>query len=189
MSERIRWQALHYDGRDRNPRLWSCWYWHYQLCSHIRYVNLSYWWLYVLYACRFCLNMDWKCLLKMYALCPHSYKRQCASIQVSFTVEMSCMLHHPFTVVVVGPSGCGKTKWVLRLVDSAREIMTPPPDRIWCCHGEYQRIFNDYHDVNFHEGLPDLTHEVFDGRCPTLLIIDDLMSETCLLYTSDAADE
>jgi len=23
-----------------------------------------------------------------------------------------------------------------------------------------------------------LTHEVFDGRCPTLLIIDDLMSET-----------
>ena len=94
------------------------------------------------------------------------------------------MLHHPFTVVVVGPSGCGKTKWVLRLVDSAKEIMTPPPDRIWCCYGEYQPIFNDYHDVNFHEGLPDLTHEVFDGRCTTLLIIDDLMSETNQLFAN-----
>jgi len=91
---------------------------------------------------------------------------------------MSCTLHHPFTAVVVGPTGCGKTKWVLRLVNNARDVIEPPPESIWYCDGEYQPIFSEYRHVNFQEGLSDMSHEVFYGRCPTLLIIDDLMSET-----------
>jgi len=87
---------------------------------------------------------------------------------------MSCTLHHPFIAVVVGPMGCGKTKWVLRLVDNARDVTEPPPERIWYCDGEYQPIFSEYQHVNFQEGLPDMSH----GCCPTLLIIDDLISET-----------
>jgi len=91
--------------------------------------------------------------------------------RVSFVVEMSCTLPHPFTAVVAGPTGCGKTKWVLHLVDNAREMIRPPPDRIWYCYGEYRH-------VNFYDGLPDMNHEAFDGRYPTLLVVDDLMSET-----------
>ena len=44
------------------------------------------------------------------------------------------------------------------------------------CYGEYQAVFNDYPDVIFHEGLPDISQ--FDGRDRILLILDDLMSET-----------
>ena len=91
---------------------------------------------------------------------------------------MSCTLHYPFTAVVAGLTLCGNTKWVLHLVDNAREMIQPPPDRIWYCYGEYQQLFSEYRHVNFHEGLPDMNHEVFDGRYPTLFVVDDLMSQT-----------
>ena len=32
--------------------------------------------------------------------------------------------------------------------------------------------------MQFHEGLPELSSEAFDSREPTLMIVDDLMSET-----------
>ena len=91
---------------------------------------------------------------------------------------MSCKLQHPFTAVVAGPTGCGKSAWVLRLIDNAREMIEPPPSRIHYCYGEYQPIFNKYPQVQFHEGLPELSSEAFDSREPTLMIVDDLMSET-----------
>jgi len=93
---------------------------------------------------------------------------------------MSCKLHHPFTAVVAGSTGCGKSAWVLRLIDNARKMIDPPPSRIHCCYGEYQPIFNKYPQVQFHEGLPlpELSSEAFDSREPTLMIVDDLMSET-----------
>jgi len=91
---------------------------------------------------------------------------------------MSCKLHHPFTAVVAGPTGCGKSAWVLRLIDNAREMIYPPPSRIHYCYGKYQPIFNKYPQMQFHEGLPELSNEAFDSREPTLMIVDDLMSET-----------
>ena len=54
-------------------------------------------------------------------------------------------------------------------------MIQPPPENIVYCYGEYQPIFNEYPYVTFNEGLPDVSQ--FDGK-PTLLIIDDLMSET-----------
>ena len=91
---------------------------------------------------------------------------------------MSCKLHHPFTGIVAGPTGSGKSKWVLRLIDHANEIIEPPPTRIWYCYGEFQLAFNSYPWVHFHEGLPELSDRVFDGVESTLIILDDLMSET-----------
>ena len=96
----------------------------------------------------------------------------------SFASKMSCKLQHPFTAVVAGPTGCGKSAWVLRLVDNAGEMIEPPPTRICYCYGEFQAIFNNYPQVTFHEGLPELGDEVFDGQQPTLMIVDDLMAET-----------
>ena len=89
-----------------------------------------------------------------------------------------CKLRHPFTAVVAGPTSCGKTAWVLKLVRNASNMIDPPPSRIHYCYGEYQSIFDDYSSVIFREGLPEMSDDVFDGRQPTLLIIDDLMSET-----------
>jgi len=80
--------------------------------------------------------------------------------------------------VVAGPMGSGKSKWVLQLIDHAEEIIEPPPTRIWYCYGEFQLTFNSYPRVHFHEGLPELSDWVFDGLESTLIILDDLMSET-----------
>ena len=51
----------------------------------------------------------------------------------------------------------------------------PPSARIYYCYGEFQPMFNNYPRVNFHEGLAELSHEVFHERESTLMIVDDLM--------------
>lgn len=88
-------------------------------------------------------------------------------------------LIHPFTAMVVGPTQCGKTRFVLKMLQCAESFIQPPPERIVWCYGCYQESFRDMqgrHEIEFHEGLPD--DSVLDGRRRTLLIIDDLMSET-----------
>lgn len=102
----------------------------------------------------------------------------CTQPNPSFSVEMSCKLQRLFTSVVAGPTGCGKSVWVLTLIDNVQQMIEPAPTRILYCYGEYQPVFNNYSSVNFHEGLPELGDEAFDGREPTLMIDDDLMSET-----------
>jgi len=42
--------------------------------------------------------------------------------------------------------------------------------RIWYCYGKFQPTFNNYRQIHFHEGLPDLSDTVFDGSESTLLI-------------------
>ena len=85
------------------------------------------------------------------------------SPQCSIVTQMSCKLHHPFTAVVAGPTGSSKSEWVLRLINQAKEIIEPPPSRIWYCYGEFQPTFNNYLQIHFHEGLPDLSDTVFDS--------------------------
>jgi len=97
----------------------------------------------------------------------------------SFTFDISlCKLRDPFTAVVAGPTLCGKTAWFLKLVRNASHMIYPSPLRIYYCYKEYQSIFDDYYSVIFCEGLPEMTDDVFDGKQPTLSIIDDLMSKT-----------
>ena len=64
----------------------------------------------------------------------------------------------------------------MRLISNARECIAPPPERIVYCYSVYQPLFDQYPNVEFVEGLPDLN--MFDGVKRTLLIIDDLMQET-----------
>jgi hypothetical protein len=85
-------------------------------------------------------------------------------------------LKHPFTATVAGPTGCGKTLFTFRLIENAAEMIDPPLRTIWYCYGEYQPLFAKYPQVIFNEGLPDIS--TFDGKEPTLLVIDDLMQET-----------
>ena len=55
-------------------------------------------------------------------------------------------------------------------------MITPVPEKIIWCFGVYQGEFDNYPDIDFREGLPD--PNTFDGTTKTLLVIDDLMSET-----------
>jgi hypothetical protein len=81
---------------------------------------------------------------------------------------------HPFTSVVSGPTGCGKTIFVFKIIENMKDMITPTPSLVVYCYGEYQPMFDNYPQIEFHEGLPDTS--MFDGT-PTLLILDDLMSE------------
>ena len=89
---------------------------------------------------------------------------------------MDSRLAHPFTCIVSGPTGSGKSVFTLKLIEHAQEIISPPPERILFCYGEYQKIFDNYPGVEFHDGLPELTS--FDGKKRTLLVMDDLMTST-----------
>ena len=83
---------------------------------------------------------------------------------------------HPFTAIIAGPSSSGKSMFCMRLIRNARECIAPPSERIVYCYSVYQSMFDQYPNVEFIEGLPDLN--MFDGVKRTLLIIDDLMQET-----------
>src|SRR5215510_45853 len=86
---------------------------------------------------------------------------------------MALKWQHPFCAIIAGPTGSGKTHFVLKFIENASIVMTPPPLRIVYCYGAYQDIFKSMPGVEFYEGLPD--HTTLSPR--TLLIIDDLMTE------------
>jgi hypothetical protein len=86
-------------------------------------------------------------------------------------------LQHPFTCMVVGPTQSGKTQFVLRMIKHCVNFVTPPPERIVWCFGCYQNDFGKLSEnVEFVEGIPNA--DLLDGVKRTLIIIDDLMSET-----------
>jgi GTPase SAR1 family protein len=83
---------------------------------------------------------------------------------------------HPFTCVVAGPTGSGKTHFVKRFLQNLPDLVTPTPERIVWCYGEWQPGYADMLGVDFEEGLPSM--ETFDKTQRTLLILDDLAQET-----------
>jgi len=85
---------------------------------------------------------------------------------------------HPSTFLISGSTQSGKTRFVLRMLNAVRHdaFFEKPIRRILYCYGEYQPVFERYRSfVNFHKGLPTNRNKIFDGRRPSLLIIDDLM--------------
>ena len=89
---------------------------------------------------------------------------------------MDSRLAHPFTCIVSGPTCSGKPVFTLKLIEHPQEIISPPPERILICYGEYQKIFDNYSGVEFLDGLPDVSS--FDGKKRTLLVMNDLMTST-----------
>jgi len=88
---------------------------------------------------------------------------------------MDVRFKHPFTCIIAGPTGSGKTRFTFQFIDESQTQISPPPERIVYCYGEFQPIFNEYPQITFNEGLPD--NKEFDGKHRTLLILDDLMKE------------
>ena len=90
---------------------------------------------------------------------------------------------HPFSGIISGASSSGKTEWLIKLVHEAKDLITPPPERILWYYGQYQPSYEDprLKDVIFHQNLPEqwpMEQESFAERKRTLMILDDLMSES-----------
>jgi hypothetical protein len=85
--------------------------------------------------------------------------------------------------------GCGTVHFRENLVrfqiKHVDQLIVPAPEKILYCYGEFQPSFSEFPEVEFHEGLSDVSR--FDGRQRVLLIIDDLMNEAdqnvCNLFT------
>ena len=86
-------------------------------------------------------------------------------------------LLHPFTLMIVGSTGTGKTEWTKRMVENAKAMIHPPPDRIIWAYTEYQPAYECLEGmVDFVEGLPDFDELKRTAQTERkLLILDDLM--------------
>lgn len=89
---------------------------------------------------------------------------------------MDSRWHHPFTCVVAGPTGSGKTHFVKELLSNLSWKVTPVPEEVVWCYGEWQPLYESLRShVKFIEGLPS-DMDTWPPK-PRLLIIDDLMRE------------
>jgi hypothetical protein len=89
-------------------------------------------------------------------------------------------LLHPFSLIVSGVSQSGKSELVKKLLENCSEIIKPAPSNIIVCYSEDQQAYKDMKQINpdiqFREGL-DFDLEEFNSNVPTILIIDDQMSD------------
>ena len=90
---------------------------------------------------------------------------------------MDPCLKHPFTGIVAGPTACGKSTWVKNLITYDKDMIDPAPEHVIWLYGEWQPLYDTLSGmVEFREGLADLT--TLNTKKWTLIIIDDLMTET-----------
>jgi GTPase SAR1 family protein len=90
-----------------------------------------------------------------------------------FIRKMSLIWKAPFTCLVTGPTSCGKTEFTIRLIENSARVIFPNPEKIIWGYGTYQKRFETLKNIEFIEGMPELS--MFDERKHTLLILDDLM--------------
>ena len=86
---------------------------------------------------------------------------------------MCLQFHNPTSFVVSGPLGVGKSYWVLRFIDSLKQLC-PEIKRVVYHHEMWQETFDCYTDkVNFKQGMPSL-EDLKESR-NVFLLLDDLM--------------
>ena len=86
---------------------------------------------------------------------------------------MFLRFHNSTSFGVTGPSGVGKSYWVLRFIDSLKQLC-PEIIQVVYHYKEWQEMFDHYTDrVNFKQGMSSLKDlkESRDG----FLMLDDLM--------------
>jgi hypothetical protein len=87
---------------------------------------------------------------------------------------MQAKLLHPFTCMVAGPTGSGKSEFVKQVILNG--AIEPMPVRIVWYYMEWQNgLAQQLPGVEFKQGLPEM--QDFDGLVPTLVVLDDMMSE------------
>ena len=93
-------------------------------------------------------------------------------------------LQHPFTCIVAGCTQSGKTVWVKTLLENVQETISPPPERIIWCYGQWQPMYVEMIDtlpgIEFYEGIPFEieSQHFFDVNKRNLIVLDDLMVQS-----------
>ena len=86
------------------------------------------------------------------------------------------ILQHPFTCIIAGPTCSGKTFLVRSLINE--DCIQPSPKEIIWLYAEDQPLHKTLQKtVKFHKGIPENSEGIINGKSPTLIVIDDLMTE------------
>jgi hypothetical protein len=96
----------------------------------------------------------------------------------------SAVFQHPFTCIVAGCTQSGKTVWVKSLLEKAQKTISPPPQRIIWCYGQWQPSYFDMMrtipGIEFNQGIPeDIDNaDYLDVSQRNLIVLDDLMAQS-----------
>ncbi len=102
----------------------------------------------------------------------------------TLTVNGVAVLQHPFTCIVAVCTQSGKTVWVKTLLENVQKIISPTPQRIIWCYGQWQPTYFDMMrtmpGMEFNEGIPDDIDEsdYLDVSQRNLIVLDDLMAQS-----------
>jgi hypothetical protein len=94
-------------------------------------------------------------------------------------------MQHPFTCIVAGCIQSGKTVWVKSLLENAQTTISPAPQRIIRCYGQWQPSYFDMlraiPEIEFNKGiLKDIDNtDYLDVSQWNLIVLDDLMAQSC----------
>ena len=93
-------------------------------------------------------------------------------------------MQHPFTCIVAGCTQSGKTVWVKYLLENAQTTISPAPQRIIWCYGQWQPSYFDMMrtmpGIEFNQGIPDNIDnaDYLDVSQRNLIVLDDLMAQS-----------
>jgi hypothetical protein len=102
--------------------------------------------------------------------------------QQTLTVNGVTVKQHPFTCIVAGCTQSGKTVWVKSLLENAQTTISPTPQRIIGCYGQWQPSYFDMMrkmpGIEFNEGIPeDIDNaDYLDVSQRNLIVLDDLIA-------------
>ena len=94
-------------------------------------------------------------------------------------ISTYAVLQHPFTCIVAGCTQSGKTVWVKTLLENAQKTISPPPQRIIWCYGQWQPSYFDMMKtmpgIEFNQGIPEDIDEpdYLDVSQRNLIVLDD----------------
>ena len=104
--------------------------------------------------------------------------------QQTLTVNGVAVMQHPFTCIVAGCTQSGKTVWVKSLLENAQTTISPTPQRIIWCYGQWQPSYFDtmriMPGIEFNEGIPDDIDnaDYLHVSQRNLIVLDDLMAQS-----------
>ena len=91
--------------------------------------------------------------------------------------EEHLKLHNYFKMIIAGPSQCGKSVLLFNLLDNLTNCIDSKFGKIVFIYGAYQPIYTKYPYIQFTKDL-EVLHTIKEGTgTPTLLILDDVMSD------------
>jgi hypothetical protein len=93
-------------------------------------------------------------------------------------------MQHPFTFIVAECTQSGKTVCVKSLLENAQKTISPPPQRIIWCYGQWQPscfdMMRTMPGIEFNKGIPeDIDNaDYLDVSQRNLIVLDHLMAQS-----------